>query len=651
MEEVYFCPNCMAKTASASRLCPVCGCDMRIQNAPHQLPVNSILNARYLVGKTLGAGGFGITYVGYDLKLESKVAIKEYFLSGGVSRTSSLTVVPTEPAAAEPFSKGKTRFLDEAKVLAQFIDEPNIVKVRDYFEENGTAYIVMEFLDGEDLTHYAKKHGNLSFDEALSLLEPAMLALDRVHKKGLIHRDISPSNLMLLKDGSVKVLDFGTARVQSVLGEKSLSIMLKPGFAPEEQYRTHGKQGPWTDVYAMSATFYRLLTGKTPPTSTDRVYEDTIALPSSLGVKITPKQEEVLMRGLAVHSEDRIQTMEELAKCLTGERKVKRLKKRFPWKKLAVAGIALILVCGAAYAAVNILNAKNNAVDASASAVSPDSSDVNDPEASTDANDASDADSSAAADSSSDSEPAGEYVLEDVYECVRKTTNRKYNSEFQSDTSTVDEYEYDEYGYTIRHSSTTYNSDGSISSTYEHTYKYDENQNQIFYGYSSSYGYSDETYYEYEFDENGARSKGYEYDADHNLKGWTEYDYTTAEPTDRWRTTQYDYYPDGSLNRCSVSYYDKSTNIRYWELYDANGKKTQYSIYKYDSDGNEISYQYYIEDALFFEESYTYDSEGRKMSGQGTDYNTSDGTVSGEYTISYEYELMREYVWHSFDEQ
>lgn len=628
MREVYFCPNCMAKTASDSGLCPVCGGDMGIQNAPHQLPVNSILNARYLVGKTLGAGGFGITYVGYDLKLESKVAIKEYFLSGGVSRTRSLTVVPTEPAAAEPFTKGKTRFLDEAKVLAQFIDEPNIVKVRDYFEENGTAYIVMEFLDGEDLTHYAKKHGNLSFDEALSLLEPAMLALDRVHKKGLIHRDISPSNLMLLKDGSIKVLDFGTARVQSVLGEKSLSIMLKPGFAPEEQYRTHGKQGPWTDVYAMSATFYRLLTGKTPPTSTDRVYQDTIALPSSLGVEITPKQEEVLMRGLAVHSEDRIQTMEELAKCLTGERKVKRLKKRFPWKKLAVAGIALILVCGAAYAAVSVLNAKNDANGTGASA------------------------SSAAAKSD------GEYMLEDVYECVKETKNIQYyfrsyvnGSEkiTTSESKTVDEYEYDEYGNTIKYVSTNYQSNGSTSIS-EYNYEYDENQNQIFYGYDSSYGNSNETYFEYEFDENGNYSKTYCYDAEHNLTGWSEFDYT-AKPTDRWRRTQYIYYPDGSLEYYYISYYDESEDIRYWESYEPNGKLGNRSITKYDSDGNEISYQYYIEDALFYEESYTYDSEGRKTAGKGTDYSTTNGKPSGEYTISYEYELMREYVWRSYDEQ
>lgn len=150
-----------------------------------------------------------------------------------------------------------------------------------------------------------------------------MLALDKVHKKNLIHRDISPANLMLLEDGSVKVLDFGTARAQSLMGEKILSIMLKPGFAPEEQYRTHGEQGPWTDVYAICATFYRLITGETPPPSTDRAFEDSIKLPSELGAKITPKQEDVLMKGLAVKSADRIQSMDELVKCMRGEQKLK----------------------------------------------------------------------------------------------------------------------------------------------------------------------------------------------------------------------------------------------------------------------------------------------------------------------------------------
>ena len=246
MEEIFFCPGCMAKTAPVDGKCPVCGCNVNMENAPHQLPVNTILYGRYIVGRVLGAGGFGITYIGYDLKLDGRVAIKEYYPSGAANRSVSLTVYPTAEGNGNPFETGKERFLKEARVLSGFIEDSSIVTLRDYFEENGTAYIVMEYLDGEDLSHYAVRHGKFTFDEALDLLEPAMLALDKVHKKGLIHRDISPSNLMVLSDGRIKVLDFGAARLQSVNGELSLSVMLKPGYAPIEQYSTHGEQGPWT---------------------------------------------------------------------------------------------------------------------------------------------------------------------------------------------------------------------------------------------------------------------------------------------------------------------------------------------------------------------------------------------------------------------
>ena len=373
MEEMFFCPNCMAKTAPVNGKCPVCGSDVNIQNAPHQLPVNCILNGRYLVGKVLGAGGFGITYIGYDLKLDSKVAVKEYYPSGAANRSVSMTVFPTTEVKGNPFEIGKDRFLKEAKTLSEFVGEGNIVTLRDYFEENGTAYIVMEYLEGEDLSHYAKAHGKFELDEALDLLEPAMLALDKVHKKGLIHRDISPSNIMVMSDGRVKVLDFGSARLQNASGELSLSIMLKPGYAPAEQYSTHGEQGSWTDVYAMSATVYRLITGKTPPPSTDRILDDTIELPSSLGVKITPEQEAALMRGLALRVPDRTQTMAELAKGLREglpvpdkkqEKKGKTKKSAKPKKKLliiAAAVLAVLAVCLTVPKAIN--NADENNIE------------------------------------------------------------------------------------------------------------------------------------------------------------------------------------------------------------------------------------------------------------------------------------------------
>ncbi len=330
MEEMFFCPGCMSKTAPMDGKCPVCGRDVNMKNAPHQLPVNTILYGRYIVGRVLGAGGFGITYIGYDLKLDGRVAIKEYYPSGAANRSISLTVYPTTTEKGNPFETGKERFLKEARALSEFVGDSSIVTLRDYFEENGTAYIVMEYLEGEDLSHYAAKHGKFTFDEALDLLEPAMLALDKIHKKGLIHRDISPSNLMVLNDGRIKVLDFGAARLQSVNGELSLSVMLKPGYAPIEQYSTHGEQGPWTDVYAMSATFYRLITGKTPPSATDRTCGSAVELPSALGVKLTPAQEKALMRGLALQSADRTRTMAGLAESLRAKKSAHESKPEKP---------------------------------------------------------------------------------------------------------------------------------------------------------------------------------------------------------------------------------------------------------------------------------------------------------------------------------
>lgn len=326
MEEMFFCPSCMVKAAPVDGKCPVCGSNVNIQNALHQFPVNTILNGRYLVGKVLGAGGFGITYIGYDLKLDGKVAVKEYYPSGAANRSMSLTVLPTTDVKGNPFELGKNRFLKEARTLSEFVGDGNIVTLRDYFEENGTAYIVMEYLEGKDLSHYAKEHGRFEFGEALDLLDPVMLALNEVHKKGLIHRDISPSNIMVLNDGRVKLLDFGSARLQNTSGELSLSVMLKPGYAPMEQYSTHGEQGPWTDVYAMSATIYKLITGKTPPSSTDRLMEDTLEPPSTLGVKITPAQEDALLHGLALRPADRTQTMAELAGSLRAGKKTPAAK-------------------------------------------------------------------------------------------------------------------------------------------------------------------------------------------------------------------------------------------------------------------------------------------------------------------------------------
>lgn len=318
MEEARRCPHCMAENTPDAAVCTRCGAGMDAQNAPHQLPVGALLAGRYRVGGCIGEGGFGITYAGWDETLDMKVAVKEYYPAGNVNRynTQSLSVEPTNAESGAFFEHGRTRFLDEARTLAKFAYSANIVGVRDCFFENNTAYIVMEFLEGESLSRYLREHGPMPFAQALALLDPVMAALEGIHAKGLVHRDISPSNLMLLTNGGVKLLDFGTARGASPVGERSLSVVLKPGYAPEEQYISHGAQGPWSDVYAMSATLYRMITGQTPENALNRMPSDPLPAPSALGADIPPAQERALLHGMAVHASSRIQSMAALRAAL-----------------------------------------------------------------------------------------------------------------------------------------------------------------------------------------------------------------------------------------------------------------------------------------------------------------------------------------------
>ena len=287
----------------------------------HILKSGKILNNRYVIEKVLGEGGFGITYKGIDKLLAVEVAVKEYFPQGFVTRNNvySEEITITQMKYEDLFQKGKERFLSEARVLAKFNKEPGIVSVTDFFEENNTAYIVMEYLDGITLKDYIENNGFLSMDDMLGLMSPLMEALDAVHKEGLIHRDISPDNIMLLSNGGIKLMDFGAARTYTEFGQKSLSIMLKHGYAPEEQYRTHGVQGPWTDIYALSATIYKCITGQTPVESLQRVLSDTLQSPSQMGIQIQPWQEYALMKGLSVRQENRYQNMREYCQDLYGD--------------------------------------------------------------------------------------------------------------------------------------------------------------------------------------------------------------------------------------------------------------------------------------------------------------------------------------------
>lgn len=317
--EPNFCVYCM--NSISDDLCNHCHrTPGQYTAAPHHLQPGTILGGKYMVGAVLGEGGFGITYIGRDINLDIKVAIKEYFPSGAVNRNSTISseITALVGDAQVFFEKGKASFLSEARTLAKFSGDSSIVSVRDYFSENNTAYIVMEYLEGMDLRDYLKKYGKLSFSQTVSMLTPIMNALSKIHAQGLIHRDISPANIMILKNGSVKLLDFGAARDVNGTGEKSLSILLKPGFAPEEQYRTKGHQGPWTDVYALSATMYKMMTCTTPVDAMNRIFSDDLQQIPLLNPDITPEQASIIYKGMAVQQADRYQTIDELlAACLS----------------------------------------------------------------------------------------------------------------------------------------------------------------------------------------------------------------------------------------------------------------------------------------------------------------------------------------------
>ena len=278
------------------------------------------LIGRYTIEGVLGQGGFGITYLGMDELHKKKVAIKEFFPQGIVTRNIEYedTVTVTLVGEKENYDKGKERFLKEAQTMAMFSKDKGIVKALDFFEINNTAYIVMEYLEGVTLKQYLRENKRIAAEDLVELLVPLIEALDEIHSQGLIHRDISPDNIMVLPDGRIKLMDFGAARDYTEFGEKSLSIVLKPGYAPPEQYQTHGVQGPWTDIYALCATMYKCITGENPPDAIDRLVDDHLKKISAFGIPVLPQIEEAIIKGMSVAANDRYQNVGDFCEDLYG---------------------------------------------------------------------------------------------------------------------------------------------------------------------------------------------------------------------------------------------------------------------------------------------------------------------------------------------
>jgi serine/threonine protein kinase len=312
------CVSCM-EDDSGSPTCPKCGAPFDL---PHTnlllLPPRTLLHQQYVIGRALGHGGFGVTYLSWDTGLQIRLAIKEYMPSGVASRSTPHTVHASSERMKDEYEWGLDRFLEEARVLKKFSTHPNIVAVDTIFRDNGTAYMVMEYLEGMTFEEFvAQRGGKVNFETSLRVMVPVIDTLATVHGEGILHRDISPDNIHIAKTGKVKLMDFGAARNALSQKSRNLSVILKEGYAPEEQYRSSGIQGPWTDVYATGATLYHSITGKLPPPALDRAAEDNIETPSQLGIAIPPRSERALMKALAVRSLDRYQSMEDFKDGLT----------------------------------------------------------------------------------------------------------------------------------------------------------------------------------------------------------------------------------------------------------------------------------------------------------------------------------------------
>lgn len=313
------CYKCMKRYESSDEKCSICGfVENEYVIREHHLKPGTIIHDRYLIGCVIGEGGFGITYVGNDNVLNVKVAVKEFYMTGCVSRDGSvsMTVEPHYGDTEQLVTTSKAKFLNEAKELAKFDKEKGIVCVRDFFEENNTAYIVMDYIDGMTLKDYVETNGKFDAKELVIKMQQLMKSLEVVHSNNIIHRDISPENIMVDDKLELKLLDFGAAREVLPDVSKSLSVILKPGYAPEEQYRKKGKQGPWTDVYSLCGTIYYCVTGKVPEDSMERFFDDTLQDLCEIEGNCPQKVSDVIKKGMAIEAKDRYQNIGELCDAL-----------------------------------------------------------------------------------------------------------------------------------------------------------------------------------------------------------------------------------------------------------------------------------------------------------------------------------------------
>lgn len=313
------CPGCMQHLKDSNTTCPHCGYPEKHLTVKDSLPVFSILAGKYLLGAPLGKGGFGITYIAMHLPDEKIVAIKEFFPANlAVRDTDNETVVPADDTKAVYYRTGMKSFSEEGRILYLLSDIEHVVHVAEQIQANNTTYLVMEYVPGISLKKYMKPQQKLfSEQETLTLMQPILLALQTMHQKGILHRDISPENLMLSPDNTLTLIDFGAARTFSRSDDDNLTVILKRGYAPEEQYHSNSRQGPWTDLYAVCAVMYQMLTGILPQEASARAEEDHLTPISRIeGLSLSPSTCAALEKGLQMDPMERYPDIGALMKVL-----------------------------------------------------------------------------------------------------------------------------------------------------------------------------------------------------------------------------------------------------------------------------------------------------------------------------------------------
>ncbi len=357
-EDQKYCYGCFSPKKNDFQ-CEICGYVHKPQNEQEHshLPAGTELNGRYIVGKVIGAGGFGITYIAFDPKLRVRLAIKEFFPRSIASRNeTTYEIRPYGEEEEKEFRNGLKYFLNEARSAAMFETNQNVVGVKDMFEEYNTAYMVMPYISGIPFDAYLLQNGEtVNFKTALSILAPVMEALSAVHDANLLHRDISPENIFITDEGIPKLIDFGSARPTVASDTLSMTPVIKEGYAPLEQYSRQGEQGPWTDIYSMAATLYRAVSGKIVPPAMERFTDDKLLDLSTVCDDIPGYAVKAVEKALSLRSGDRFQSMTEFLNALTKGKEVAPLKfdedaaissnhKKWLIPSLVTAGIVLISV-------------------------------------------------------------------------------------------------------------------------------------------------------------------------------------------------------------------------------------------------------------------------------------------------------------------